>query len=298
MTDSQEFSNYSTNFKTGQAPISPLIIISAHSGRYYPDEFLEKACLTKQQFRFFEDMYMDHLIFDQTHDLGFTNLIAHYPRSFIDLNRHIDEIDTALFSDTPKNRTFITSSKVAAGYGVIPSRFFNSQIYDQPHPVSYFMDRLQRYYLPFHQKLQTIIDQTYQKFGKCLILDCHSMPSLIPTKSTSLHTPVTHLRKTGFADFVLGTRHGTSCDPEITNLITQFLTHHAYRVSQDIPYAGGYITQTYAYAAKAISVIQIETNRNLYMDEISFHKKSEFSELNSVFRSLFKIIIDKIHVAQ
>jgi N-formylglutamate amidohydrolase len=80
-------------------------------------------------------------------------------------------------------------------------------------------------------------------------------------------------------DFVLGDRFGTSCNGELTRLAANQLKALGYAVALNKPYAGGYITEHYGRPHKAQHVLQIEINRALYMDEMSFEKGNGFHRL-------------------
>ena len=54
----------------------------------------------------------------------------------------------------------------------------------------------------------------------------------------------------------------------------------------DQPYAGGFITQQYGRPEHNQHVLQIEINRALYMDEISYEKTDNFSNLQTLIDAL------------
>ena len=294
MPHSADLPIFSSNFQSGSPAPNPLFVMSAHSGYHYPKEFLDKVTLAEYQLRYFEDAYIHELIRPADQNVPLTYLTANFPRSFIDLNRDIAEIDADLFTICPNDFTPLCSDKVRAGYGVIPSRFFNQALYKNKHDYDYFIKRLDTYYLPFHHKIDQIITSLQNQFGTCLLLDCHSMPSMIMTTETAPDSRSHALPKTGFPDFVIGTLHGQSCHPKIAKIILQYLRDLGFHVVSNKPYAGGYITQNYANPAQNISAIQIEINRSLYLNELNLHKKPRFDELNSVYSGLFKILIDSL----
>jgi N-formylglutamate amidohydrolase len=87
------------------------------------------------------------------------------------------------------------------------------------------------------------------------------------------------VEKGGWPDFVLGDRFGTSCSPELTRFVQNFLRSLGYRVALNKPYAGGYITETYGRPEFGVHALQIEVDRSLYMHEESFNKLPSFAGL-------------------
>ena len=71
---------------------SPVIFASPHSGRHYPDDFVASLRVPLIDLRQTEDAFVDELFADATkHGPG--SLAAEFPRSYIDPNRAISDID-------------------------------------------------------------------------------------------------------------------------------------------------------------------------------------------------------------
>ena len=87
------------------------------------------------------------------------------------------------------------------------------------------------------------------------------------------------LRDNNRPDFILGDRFGQSCHPELMELATATLQNLGYNVTQNVPYAGGYITEHYGQLHKDIHSLQVEINRSLYMNESSLTLKPEHTKL-------------------
>jgi len=66
---------------------------------------------------------------------------------------------------------------------------------------------------------------------------------------------------------VLGDRHGSSCDAELTRRLRRAFEALGWRVALNQPYAGGWTTQTWGRPDVGFHAIQIELNRALYFDE-------------------------------
>ena len=57
---------------------------------------------------------------------------------------------------------------------------------------------------------------------------------------------------------MLGDCHGTSCAPEVTNLMQNELNKIGFVIRRNDPYAGGYITRHYGQPRNGVHVIQLE----------------------------------------
>ncbi|MCW2284317.1 N-formylglutamate amidohydrolase [Rhodoblastus acidophilus] len=239
---------------------SPLVFSSPHSGSFYPPEFLAASRLSPQALRSSEDLGVDTL-FAAAPAHGAPLLKAVYPRAYLDVNREADELDPKLF-DPPPPLTAKCSLRVAAGLGVAPRVVSEGQaIYAGKIPLSEGLARIDSVYRPYHAELERLAARAAQKFGVAIVIDCHSMPSRMPTGDARRpYEPIA-------ADIVLGDRHGASCDAGFAHRVHAFLTGLGYRVARNKPYAGGFITEHYAARARNRHALQIEINRALYMNE-------------------------------
>jgi N-formylglutamate amidohydrolase len=104
-----------------------------------------------------------------------------------------------------------------------------------------------------------MIESTRRRFGACILIDCHSMPSI--------GGPMDADKGANRVDMVLGDCHGTSCAPAITDRLAERAGAEGFSVVRNNPYAGGYTTRHYGRPADGVHALQIEINRELYMDE-------------------------------
>src|SRR5258707_3731707 len=81
------------------------------------------------------------------------------------------------------------------------------------------------------------------------------------------------------ADFVLGDRDGTTCEPEFTALVAETLRAMGYEVKINDPYKGVELVRAFSDPATRRHSLQIEVNRRLYMDERTCEKTARFGEL-------------------
>ncbi len=258
----------------------PYIFCSPHSGRIYPKAFIKASRLSALQLRSSEDAYVDEL-FSHVSNQGAWYLKALVPRAFLDLNRHPYELDPKLFDEKMPDYAISSSAKVKNGLGVI-ARIVSEgrEIYKRPLSLSDALTRINHLYFPYHNALGTLIETVKNKHGRAIVLDCHSMPSgNLP----------------GFRDvppdFVLGNRFDKSCDYELTHFVRSQLQAMGYIVSVNKPYAGGYVTREYGKPKNNVHVMQIEINRQLYLNERCMKKTAGFPKLQENLRKLTQKLI-------
>ena len=91
-------------------------------------------------------------------------------------------------------------------------------------------------------------------------------------------------------------REGASASRNFANTVKKAFKDQDLNVSLNWPYKGGRITQTYGHPEKNQHTVQIELNRQLYMNEKTFKKTKDFvllqqkllSALSSVIPVLFE----------
>lgn len=257
----------------------PLFVTSPHSGCDYPQSFLDASRLDAHQIRQSEDMFVAELFADAP-ALGIGLLAARFPRAFVDLNRAPFELEPALFDGPLPDHIDKQSLRAAAGLGTVPRLVAeNVPIYKAKLRFEEAENRIETVYRPFHAELSRQLDALHDAHGWTLLIDAHSMPSQA-VKTTS-HNRI---------DFVVGTRHGRAADPQIVDLVCNFLSGLGWRVARDKPYAGGFITEQYGVPLHGRHALQIEINRALYMDEASYEKHDGFDRIKADMKKLLSVL--------
>ena len=261
----------------------PVVFASPHSGRDYPSKFLADSRLDSRTVRRSEDAFVDE-IFAAGPDAGAPLLRAHFPRAFVDPNREAYELDPAMFEDALPSYVNTNSPRVAAGLGTI-ARVVTSgeEIYGAKLRFADAKRRIETYYVTYHKALRGLVDATRERFGVCLLVDCHSMPSV--------GGPMDNDRGRRRVDFVLGDCHGTACAPLVPDMARQALSEMGYVVTQNAPYAGGVTTRHYGRPYDGVHALQIEINRNLYMDEERITRGPGLEELAARMGRLVEILV-------
>lgn len=253
--------------------VYPVVLSSPHSGHDFPEEFLAHSILSKDELRNSEDCYVDELI-KAASDAGMPMIAMNIPRTFVDVNRDKIEIDDTMYYNHPNPQTRMGSSRCRFGLGVIHRIVSqNKPIYDGLLSYDEVQARIKNVYDVYHKRLKQLVDKCVKKFGYCVLVDCHSMPSAI----------CNIMNETKAVDFCLCTLFDESCPTSISRQIYDFLEQNQYRVEYNRPFAGAYITFNYCQPRKNIYTLQIEINRSIYMDERVYKKNPDFQKVSKNF---------------
>jgi N-formylglutamate amidohydrolase len=268
-----------------ERPFSPVIFTSAHSGRAYSPDLMPGVRLCALGLRRSEDCFVDEL-FSAAPAHGAPLLAANFPRAFCDANREAWELDQSMFSDRLPEWVNTTSARVSAGLGTIAKVVASGEtIYTGKLPFAEAERRVLTYWRPFHDTLTRLINDIKARFGYCLLIDCHSMPSYGQSRRAGVR-PV---------DFVLGDLHGSACASRVTRAAETLLTSKGYVVRRNDPYAGGFITKHYGRPSDEVHVLQIEIARGLYMDESRFERLPEFPLIQQQITDLIATLTRQVH---
>lgn len=249
----------------------PYVFASPHSGVDYPDAFLAASRLDRMTLRRSEDSFVDDL-FGAAPALGAPLLRALFPRSYVDPNREPFELDPAMFEDELPPYVNAASPRVAAGLGTIARVVANGQeIYGHKLRFADARARIEACWRPYHDALSSLIRATRRQFGLCVLIDCHSMPSI--------GGPMERDAGRERVDFVLGDCFASACAAHVIDRVDGILTGMGYAVARNTPYSGGFVTQHYGRPSDGIHALQIEVNRGLYMDERAIERSGGFDRL-------------------
>ena len=255
-----------------------VIFASPHSGAIYPSSLLERANVSSHQLRRNEDIFIDHL-FHSAIDAGAPFIRALFPRVVVDVNRAASELPPHWVSLIDEPNAQSSTPRAAAGLGVVPTYLSeNLAIYNRlPSPAD-VKQRLTKLYYPYHAALNDLLNMSMKRFGRALLVDCHSMPGFAPMGSRR-------------PDIILGDRFGTSCHPDTLALFQRLFTQTGYSVGINYPYAGGYTTSHYGKPENGIETIQVEVNRDLYVNPVTLSRKSGYVKLTEDLRNITQDIV-------
>lgn len=258
---------------------SPVVFASPHSGRDYPWSFLRRTVLDEHVIRTSEDAYVDRL-FECAPQFGAPFLKAGAPRAFVDLNRSADELDPALIEGARKPGH---NPRVTSGLGVIPRVVAGGRtIYRGKLSLAEAEARIDRYWRPYHQELQQLLDEAQERFGEAILVDCHSMPheALEPIARAGARRP----------EVVIGDRFGASASEAVVDRIEQAFQNAGLAVVRNAPFAGAYVAQHYGRPSRRQHAVQVEIDRAIYMNEQAIRPNANFQ----AFRKLLRGVVAEI----
>ena len=230
---------------------SPVVVSCPHAGRTYPASMIEIAAPPVEALRGLEDFGVDCLL-PELVSAGIPTVINRVARAYLDVNRAETALDETMFSgriDAPP-----PCHHVRAGYGLIPRlTAARKPIYAGALSTNEISARLEFVHRPYHDTLTRLLDSATAWHGGALLVDMHSMPAFDRLNNR-------------LPDVICGDGHGSTLDRGTATAITGFLQDRGLSVSWNHPYAGGFISRAYGEARSTRQAVQIELNRDLYMD--------------------------------
>jgi N-formylglutamate amidohydrolase len=151
-------------------------------------------------------------------------------------------------------------------------------MYARKLAVAEVQRRIADYYEPYQRSVAAALDERHRAFGAVWHINCHSMPAVGDVMSDDPGR--------ARADFVLGDRDGSTCEPEFTAFIAATLAEIGYAVAINDPYKGVELVRRHGRPLERRHSLQIEVNRKLYMDEATLEKTPGFPTLQANLQRL------------
>jgi N-formylglutamate deformylase len=252
---------------------APVILSVPHSGIEFPDEL--KSHYRPEMARQPDDTdWFVHDLYNFAPEFGITVIHARYSRWVIDLNR--DPASMPLYDD----------GRIITGLTPVTD-FFGNEIYLEKRFVpdkSETERRLENYYRPYYQKIESLLAERIQEFGKVLLWDAHSIRRFVPT-----------IRKEAFPDLILGDNDEQSADKEIIEIALNGLRGGKYVANHNAPFKGGKITRHFGNPEAGVHALQLEMTKINYMkdDELAFDD-DRANEVRKILRPVFEQLISHL----
>jgi N-formylglutamate amidohydrolase len=186
----------------------------------------------------FADTFVADLYGD-LHEHGATVLATPFSRMFVDVNRRRDDFEHH-------------DGEVRSRRGVVRTHTMReAPIFTQPLALADLEARLQALYDPYYSTLDRLLAELHQAYGYALLLDGHT------------GSP----RRMKDHQVIIGTRHETTCAPELAATVAAIFTRHGFEVHENVSgYAGGNIVTTYGQPrTRCVHALQLEINASLLM---------------------------------
>ncbi|MCS6798576.1 MAG: N-formylglutamate amidohydrolase [Myxococcota bacterium] len=233
-----------------EARACPVLVEIPHASTHVPESLRDELDVPPDALWRDADLHVDALLADAP-AVGASLLCARHSRYVVDLNRAPDDLGTV---GGP------SSMPRSGARGVVWSTTSDGRpVLRRPLDEGLVRARVERFHAPYHRVLREEIERLRDRWGWCVLLAAHSMPSV----GRAGHADAGVAR----ADVVPGSRGRTSADARVIDLVDAHFRAAGLVVRHDEPYRGGYTTAHYGRPERHVHAIQIELNRALYMDE-------------------------------
>lgn len=254
------------------SPQTPLVVSCPHAGIEVPASLANSLLITDPlELKRDPDLFVDEL-YQDAYKLGASFITTSISRYVIDLNRDPNEHDASFVigGQHSKNPKFLglVAHKNTLGHALLRAPLTQDQL----------QARINQYHSPFHAELRRMTSSCVHRFGFCIHIDAHSMPSTATSG---------HLDTGERAEIVPGDLDGTSCSSKLTDFVCDYFSSRKFSVKCNSPYKGGFITQHFGRPDQNVHTLQIELNRKLYMNELTREKiPDRFSTLQKIVSEL------------
>jgi N-formylglutamate deformylase len=258
----------------------PFFITMPHSGEKIPAHCDWLVGLPEDILMCDVDRYIDVLYQPALLNLNIRSEKTEWHRYAVDLNRIPTDIDesSVVGNKNPKGQ-------FERGYHwVVTTK--NNQLMKKPISEKMHHELTELIYNPFHELVRAQFDFfKKQKHNKVFHLDAHSMPSV----GTKMHKDPGQKR----ADVVISDSLGKSCDPRFRDIVIAAYVTAGFKVGYNWPYMGGRLTEQYGRPELGQHTIQVELNRELYMNEETKKINPNYVEVQiKIEKALAKIQAD------
>lgn len=245
----------------------PILVSVPHAGLGVPEELRSDLLVDETVFRTDADLAVDQLYADVP-AVGASLLVARLSRYVVDLNRGAGDVDSLSVPDHP-------FPLADARRGIIWRISTCGQpVLARPLSLAELRARIARFHEPYHAALRATLAELRDEHGHAVLLDGHSMPGI----SVGENGGVRRRR----ADIVPGCDGGSTCSRDLLEATCRFFRARGYSVKVDDPYRGGFITRHFGRPAEGWHALQIEVNRDLYLDPLTLEIKPRgFARLRS-----------------
>jgi len=264
--------------KQPTGPESPVVVEVPHAGLYMPAHYLEPLAAPARALARDADLYVDMLYEDAAAE-GASSVVAHASRYAIDLNRAESDVDSEVVEGARTDVLLhhgLVWRTTSDGEPALTRRLTRAEL----------DERLDRIWRPYHRALAALIEAKRSRFGVCVVLAAHSMPSTERPGHGARSAAGAGGPSRPRADVVPGTRGRKSAAARYIDAVESLATARGWSVRHDEPYAGGFTTQHYGRPAEGVHVVQVELARRLYLDEATLRPGPGFGQVRAWCRSL------------
>jgi len=212
--------------------MSHIILNIPHCSGIIPEEYRNDLRLTDEELEseisLLTDVDTDKLF------TGYTSIIAEVSRLICDTERFLDA------NKEPMEKR---------GMGVVYTKTADGRPLREPDEKKrrYFIDK---YYIPYHDRLNKAVASILEQYGKCLIIDCHSFSNEVPFIENG-------------EDVCIGVDKYHTSEALSRYVINRFKSL-GYTVEVNKPFAGAIVPMKYYKKDKRVESIMFEINKRIY----------------------------------
>jgi N-formylglutamate deformylase len=247
---------------------TPLVVSLPHAGREIPAEIA--ARMTPRARTVPDTDWHVERLYAFARERGAAWLEPSLSRYVVDLNRPPD--DAALYP-----------GQVSTGLCPLQS-FDGERLYAGAGPSpDEVAARRARYWQPYHDALAALVAEARARHGYAVLLDGHSIRSVVP-----------RLFPGRLPDVNLGTHDGRACESRLAAAVVAVLgAQSRFSHVRDARFKGGYITRHYGNPAGGVHALQIELAQAAYMDEAGGrYDASRAAPLVAVLESIVAALLE------
>lgn len=222
---------------------APLIVSIPHAGTEIPYDIAQHL-VSLDRARYDADLYVHHL-YGFAGAMGATIVRTDISRTVIDVNRD------------PSGKSLYPGQ---ATTGLCPTETFDGDPLYRPGrepDADEIAKRRADWFDPYHAALATEIARLRERHAHVVLYEAHSIRSRVPRLFDG-ELPL----------FNIGTNHGASCAPELTQAVERICdATRGSRVTNG-RFKGGWTTRHYGRPETGVHAIQMELAMHLYLDEV------------------------------
>lgn len=247
---------------TNSKLLVPFFVTIPHAGEKIPLQTPWLNALPEEILMCDVDRYVDFLYEPALRKLHVPFAKAEWHRYAADMNRVPTDVDC-----TSVIGSMIAAGSFNRGFHWVMTTYKNPLMTAPMKPETH-EELVKLIYEPFHASVRDLYANMHDQGRKVTYhLDAHSMPSL----GTSEHRDPGEKR----ADIVVSDCKGTSCSSQFKDLVIAAYVTAGFKVGYNWPYLGGRVTEQYGQPSRGQHAIQVELNRELYMNEKTKKLNSE-----------------------
>lgn len=255
-------------FEVSENKNSPIICNIPHSGIIIPEEFRGDFVLSQQdldkEVLYMADNFTNYLYGELLYVSSY--IISKISRVVVDIERFQNE------EDEPMSKVGMSALYTRTSSGELLRN-----ISDENKMV------LEKIYKDYHDFFTKLVSDSLIKNDVAIILDCHSFPSV-----PRAYEPEQGSNR---PDICIGVDEYHT-PKELVDILKSNFEKLGYIVEINRPFSGSIVPLDFYKKEKKVISVMIEVNRKLYMNEETFEKVKNFSEIS---KSISRCVITSLN---